>query len=194
MGRIIYLNLVGGNKVNLEIDDEYNRIDRITRVADEVINRYGIIDFPVEPTIIARKLNIPIKEVTFKKHKGYLVSGGIIKENDELIIYVNSQESMERKRFTIAHELGHYFLNHMDNKGQYVDLHRELTYDKSVDEVAADEFAACLLMPEEIIKDKYKLLGSLGFSKDMIINKLAEIFFVSKSAMKHRLENLSLIK
>lgn len=189
MGKLIFLNRVGGGEMT-----KANEKISICKKAEEVRHDYGITDFPVEPTLIAKELKIEIKEVGFKKHDGYVVSGGIIKDNSNFIIYVNNQDSMNRKRFTIAHELGHYFLNHLDNKGQYVDLHREATYIKSQEEIEADEFAACLLMPETLIKEKFNILSILKFDKDTIVDKLANSFFVSQSAMKYRLVNLNLIK
>lgn len=187
MGKVIFLNeREGGNTI-------MNKNINICEEVEYVRNHYGINNFPVEPALIAKELNIEIKEVGFKSHNGYAVSGGIIKNKDEFTIYVNSQDCMERKRFTIAHELGHYFLKHLEDKGQYVDLHREATYKKTEEESSADKFAACLLMPEKVLEEKYKVMDDLGFSNQAIINRLSNIFYVSNAAMRRRLKELDLI-
>lgn len=193
MGNVIFLKRlkVGVMTIVSELDVKKNTY--INEKADEIRNDYRLITFPIDPAIITRELNIDVVEVTFKKHNGYEVSGGIIRDSNKFKIYVNSQDSMKRKRFTIAHELGHYFLEHLDNKGQYVDLHREVSSNKTPEEIDADEFAACLLMPEAFLKSKLSMLKSLGFDDVSIINRLSDIFFVSQSAMKYRLSNLRLI-
>lgn len=184
MGNVIYLNWREGE-----------RMDRheIEKIAEKIREEYSINEFPVDPARIASKLAIPVKEVTFKRYNDDSVSGGIIKEKNSVKIYVNKTDSMNRKRFTIAHELGHYFLKHLENKGEYVDMHREALYTNDPNELDANEFAACLLMQSDIVINKFKVLKNVGFSQDYIIYKLSEIFIVSQAAMKNRLRNLRLI-
>ena len=50
----------------------------------------------------------------------YDISGALRREGNGWKIYVNRQDSPQRKRFTIAHELGHYFL-HADEGEEFVD-------------------------------------------------------------------------
>ena len=99
---------------------------------------------------------------------------------------------MARKRFTIAHELGHYFLNHINNKGEFVDLHRDVLAVKSKEEQEANEFAGCLLMPEKKLVEKFDQLRKLNFGTGMIEMELSRIFKVSQSAMNVRLKRLNL--
>lgn len=181
----------------MEKDNRTNKVNKNREIEDLTENireMYGIIDYPVEPTVIAKILNIPIQEVDFKMHDGYIVSGGIIKESNKFKIYINRKDTMNRKRFTIAHELGHYFLHHLSNKGQYVDLHKEETIDKNIEERQADMFAAALLMPRNCICEKYNMFKILGFGQDTIIDKLSRLFLVSKPAVRGRLKKLNLIK
>ena len=184
MGKVIYLKDTESgimNKVNIEV------------LAESVLEQYFTSDFPVEPARIAQKLGIPINQRVFKTYNGDIISGGIIKEHNEISIYVNANDSMNRKRFTIAHELGHFFLRHLDNKGEYVDLHREAIYNKSIEENDADEFAGCILMPKAAVEDKVRIMKDIGLEDRVIIEKLAHIFVVSREAMKVRLKNLNLI-
>ena len=184
MAKIIYLSDRGKGTMNKK---------EIRDFAEKIRDEYCLTDCPVEPTVITERIGIKIKEEYFKSYKGDIISGGIIKDNDSISIYINIKESINRKRFTIAHELGHYFLNHLDNKGQYVDLHRSTLCNKNTEEKDADEFAACLLMPENVVVESFNVWSKLGIDKCMIIEKLASMFVVSREAMKVRLKILNLL-
>jgi Zn-dependent peptidase ImmA (M78 family) len=184
MGKVIYLKIGEGKNMDKK---------EIAKIAKKIIEEYSPNDLSVDPAKIALKLGIPVREVEFKSYMNDSISGGIIKEKDSIKIYVSNSDAMNRKRFTIAHELGHYFLNHLENKGEYVDLHRGALYTNNPDEIDADEFAACLLMEADQVKSKYKILKNVGFQEESIIARLANVFIVSPAAMRTRLKNLELI-
>lgn len=105
-------------------------------------------------------------------------------------IYVNVDNSIARRTYTVAHELGHYFLKHKpDEYGLY---RRNNSYNgiKEQKEKEADYFAANLLMPESMIRKELKEYPFLKSS----IQLLANMFGVSPSAMAYRLMNLRIIK
>jgi len=106
-------------------------------------------------------------------------------------IYLNVEDSAERQVFTIAHELGHYFLEHKpDEYGVYRRLNN---YEgvKQEKEREADCFAANLLMPEKMVKEE---LEKYPFLKGDSAPLLSLRFGVSSSAMRNRLKNLGVIK
>lgn len=99
-------------------------------------------------------------------------------------IYVNGNHSDTRKRFTIAHEIGHFL------------LHRELIGDGIVEDAMlratgltnsverqANAFAADFLMPWELLEKESEKLKS--------IEELAALFEVSKDAMSYRVLGIS---
>ena len=112
-------------------------------------------------------------------------------------ILINRECHTHRKRFTFAHELWHFFLhkeildsqklitdddNTLYNRPWYTNL-----WDKEKEmESEANFFAAELLMPEDVVREAYK--------RDPSIDKLADFFNVSISAISFRLKNLSIIK
>lgn len=110
-------------------------------------------------------------------------SGFIIKEaNKYPRIYVNAIESIERQRFTLAHEIGHLIDRREiagDNEYSFID-YRGRDYD--LHEFFADEFAGALLMPE----DKIKYLQTNGYSK----YETAKFLGVSIAALEKRLARL----
>ncbi len=101
---------------------------------------------------------------------------------DSKTIYVNSADTPTRQLFTIAHELGHFELQH--NPSQFDVLYRFATpIDKEPVEQEANCFAANLLVPEEMlakIMKKYNLTAN-------DFQTLADLFGVSAEVMKYRL-------
>jgi|JFJP01.1.fsa_nt_gi Zn-dependent peptidase ImmA (M78 family) len=110
-------------------------------------------------------------------------SGNIFLENGKYFIQVNTSHAPTRKRFTVAHELGHYYhhKDFLDKEGKILERNNYLLDQK---EVEANAFAAELLMPKTYFVKKYNELRQ--------IKKLAEYFFVSEIAINVRLINLGL--
>lgn len=96
----------------------------------------------------------------------------------------NKEEISYRTRFTIAHELAHVMLGHV-REGRAPKRDKSFNNYNDPDEIAANAFAANLLMPEDLVRDLY---GSARNVQD-----LAEAFGVSSVAMTYRLKNLGII-
>lgn len=119
-------------------------------------------------------------------------SGMSLKINEDArFILVNSNHSLGRQHFTIAHELYHLFIQ------EKFEIHQCKTglFDvKNKEEYNADYFASCLLMPEtgihELIPDEE--LNKKKISLQTVI-KLEQYFSVSHSSMLVRLKMLGLI-
>lgn len=121
------------------------------------------------------------------------ICGSIVKEDGIWTIYVNDAHHPNRKRFTAAHEIGHYIsmeCNSMSfiklQNGEHEDcLYRtgERTNDPA--EIEANQIAAQLLMPEQAIRN---ILGNDGST--VTCEDLASRFGVSVSAMTFRLKKL----
>jgi len=96
----------------------------------------------------------------------------------------NKEEISYRTRFTIAHELAHVMLGHV-REGRAPKRDTAFNNYQDPDEVAANAFAANLLMPEDLVRDLYRSARS--------VQDLAEAFGVSSAAMTYRLKNLGII-
>lgn len=125
--------------------------------------------------------------------------GKILVENGNVKIIINSYEnqSSQRKRFTIAHELGHFFLHLNEEQTSFIDdvktMSRTQSYWTPI-EAQANDFAARLLMPLElIIKEAEELVKDGNIKEDIFIQKMANIFLVSKQSMTYRLKNIGII-
>jgi Zn-dependent peptidase ImmA (M78 family) len=88
-----------------------------------------------------------------------------------------------RQRFTIAHEIGHLLLHHTHAKTCF----RDVAFSGTSEEVAANRFAADLLMPLWMLEPLALTHGADGAM-------LARIFEVSREAMDIRLSVLTGIR
>lgn len=105
-------------------------------------------------------------------------------------IIINTQKSIDEikeeilinptLRFSIAHELGHYFLNKLNNeeiKNRFnnTNSNKQINTFTAVTEIQANEFAAALLIPEHSFK-KYQNHGdkpiemAQGISSDYVVS------------------------
>lgn len=109
---------------------------------------------------------------------------------DVAVIVLEGSDALNKKRFTCAHELGHYILRAGDadyiNVEGYVELRSApSTAGEISDEVFADQFAAFLLMPrDEVVR---------RFENDRQVYMLAPHFGVSDEAMRYQLETLRIM-
>jgi Zn-dependent peptidase ImmA (M78 family) len=160
--------------------------------AEEVLKKYGINKPLIDVFDIAQSEGIQIVYFQPQNSTDEDISGFFYKDADTKIkkIYINKLDSAPRQVYTVAHELGHYFLGHKPN--EYSVLLRQAVYAAKKDdaEKEADKFAAELLMPKkmiETIKREYKLTNN-----DELI--LSQLFGVSQKAMHNRLDSLSRYK
>jgi Zn-dependent peptidase ImmA (M78 family)/transcriptional regulator with XRE-family HTH domain len=115
-------------------------------------------------------------------------------ETGAAYILINSDKPRVRRRFTIAHELGHLALGHLLGGQVIVD---ETVRGKSQYEQQANAFAAGLLMPAEGVHGTVgRLKERLGDPPDPLdwIVWLVASFGVSEQAAAYRLANLRMIK
>lgn len=117
------------------------------------------------------------------------LSGLVFEYEDGAVIGINSNHHENRQRFSTAHELGHYLLNHhrSEDDGIHLDISEGAPpgFDWRA-ERAANDFAAELLMPRRFI--------SAAHAGNPDPAWLAERFEVSQLAMGYRLVSLGLRK
>ncbi len=121
------------------------------------------------------------------------LSGLILYDDSEkkFVILIEESKPKNRKYFTIAHELGHYFLHKEDLKEKSLVVDGDATLYRldnglsNIQESQANYFAASLLMPEDRVRKAWK-----AFNED--VEKCAELFDVSLSAMSIRVDILDL--
>lgn len=126
-------------------------------------------------------------------------SGALIRENGEWSIIVNRHHPLNRKRFTIAHELGHFFAVtkgstqaeiYLEENG---DVIKDFALMKRTEEVEegsyqverqANMIAASILMPDEMVLNLY--------NDGLSVAALAGEFGVSEIAMDYKLKRMGI--
>ena len=147
------------------------------RRARELLAQLGVTEPPVDPEKVAGSLGLAVAFVS----RGRGFSGRLLKE--QMLIEVERANHPHRQRFTVAHETGHFVLDHSDVFCTLDD--RDNSDPRRANEWQANVFASELLMPEPWVKDKW--------SRDKDFNDLAEQFFVSPEAMFRCLDDLGLL-
>ena len=144
---------------------------------------WGERGFPVDPVWIARQLSIKVLDADLPEN----ISGALVKEvGKDPVILLNSADSKNRKRFSCAHELGHYMHRQSDDSFEYIDLRGPAAAaGVNPQEISANQFAASLLMPESEVQRLRAL--------KMVPAILAYRLGVSRDAMDYRLKNLRLV-
>lgn len=151
----------------------------------EILNKYGGGNLPINVLEIAKKANVLVKYAPSTKFSGLLY-----RKDSNAFMAISSSESNVRQRFTIAHELGHFFLH--PQKDTFVEFRdNEKNIARGVKEIQANKFAAALLMPRKLLEKDIKSFKNTDLTKT-VISFLAEKYNVSEEAMTFRLMNLNL--
>lgn len=132
----------------------------VTIAAEKIISERNITALPVDPFILARSLGI---EIVAKSTKSQGVSGMLLRQaNDFVIVYATHIYNIGFQNFSVAHELGHYFLpGHIDAVLSNNNIHKSHAGFVSEDryELEADHFAAALLMPHSLFNKALRRAG-----------------------------------
>lgn len=119
---------------------------------EKLVQELGITSLDVNPITIAARHDIIVEP---KPDTSEGVSGMLLRHGDTFgIMYATHVQSEGFRRFSIAHELGHYFLDGHPEKvlkdGAHISQAGFITNDPY--ELEADNFAAGLLMPSQLVR------------------------------------------
>jgi Zn-dependent peptidase ImmA (M78 family) len=167
--------------------------------AAALLAKFKITSPPVPVEIIAKEMGATLVFEPFTSD-GDDISGILYRKDNRTIIGINSAHSETRRRFSIAHELGHLTLH---SKELFVDKVVRIDFRDRIsslaikpEEIAANAFAAELLMPQAFIVDEIARRLSKRSTlptKEKLIKDLANTFKVSPQAMEYRLNNLGIL-
>jgi Zn-dependent peptidase ImmA (M78 family) len=169
----------------------------IEQQVKDILDEFSISSVPVPVETIARGKGLLIVETQMDPD----VSGALIKNENVQGIAVNASQAPVRKRFTVAHELAHHILNHVDKDHldwQFTVIRRDGLSSEAEDyqEIIANFFAASLLMPKHLLRqdiERFKRFDGEIRIEEADLFLLAKKYKVSEMAMRYRLQNLGFI-
>ncbi|RYD73247.1 MAG: ImmA/IrrE family metallo-endopeptidase [Verrucomicrobiaceae bacterium] len=182
------------------------RKKHIRKVVEALLDEHHISAAPVPVEEIAERQGATIRQQPTEDS----LSGFLFKDRatGTAIIGVNKDHSPTRKRFTVAHELGHLMLHsyeqiHVDKAGYgagygLVKLRSDLSSTGlDSEEVEANFFAAEILMPLRLLEEELTKQPTLNMLDESSFNaalkSMSKTFKVSPQALNIRLVQLGLL-
>lgn len=168
-----------------------NQAERFQNQVADLLKKSNVTRPPVPVEKIASGLGIVIRYSPAKDE----LSGALIRNSSEVVIGVNSAHHEHRRRFTIAHEIGHFVLHkgiqlHVDQDFRINLRDSRSSAAEDIEEIEANRFAAQLLMPFQFI---WKDARGRTTSETDLIAELSRKYLVSPRAMELRLQSLGFI-
>ena len=129
----------------------YDRYFKVRQQAEQLLQELEIETLPIDPFVIARRLDIELKPLPASAGGA---SGMLLHVNGVFGIgYPTRINNKGYRRFSVAHEIGHYRLpGHIDAVLNGQSQHFSKAGFRSTDryEQEADQFASALLMPAKL--------------------------------------------
>ena len=170
-------------------------MNKYKQKVEEILMNLNMFKAPIQIIDVANNYNFVVVEAVLDNdesgflmidNEGVSINGTLQKR----IICVNHTDSPLRKRFTIAHELGHFFLEiEGKEEGKNFVVHRESS--ESIDRVKereADLFASELLIPTALLEKELQNLTKADLILYDIPYYISKYFQVSRSCAEIRYE------
>ncbi len=142
------------------------------KLARKYIEEGNIISPPVPASLVElcdRNRTIEIREVPLKNYHGALW-----RLKDSWVIHLNENDTPSVKRFSLFHEAFHILAHSALADNNAVPVFRKTGIKQgSFNELLADHFAGCILMPGESAREKWAEVHNL--------DRMAETFQIPKS-------------
>lgn len=148
--------------------------DETRGCAADLLDSAGVTTPPIDIAAVAAHCDLPIRYRSDlpAKVSGFLYCGPV-----RDVIVVNAHHSRVRQRFTIAHEIGHWYFD--DPSLSFKGIHRDYS---TYPERGVDLFAAELLMPRPLLLEQWSsctdpstLAGRFQVSRGAMIRRLHEV-------------------
>ena len=135
---------------------------------------------PADLERVAGRLGIEVCESEFVRE----IDGLYLRLPDgPPVIAINNcyAKPLSRRRFTLAHEIGHHLLGRRTSPASRLFFFDTSRTGRTIVERACDRFAALLLMPEDWVRRYYE---ELAFNSEHRLRIMAERFGVSAWALR----------
>ncbi|MFV9657567.1 ImmA/IrrE family metallo-endopeptidase [Pseudomonas sp. NY15366] len=182
-------------------------VEHKEKAPSRLLKDLGLYRVPVDLDELCRRIGVnKNSKMKFVSHSGEIS----VSRNGEVEIWINPIDAPNRRRFTLAHEIGHLvhdIIPYLDGEGgadRFVDDDKTLRRDgrQHPEEYRANDYAAKLLMPralvldyaDEIIEQIKAETGRRKVDTDEFVYRMARVFEVSEQAMEIRLSNIGIIE
>ncbi len=168
--------------------------ERGYQAAELFRERYELGDSPIpDLAMLADEVGVVVARLPLGDVGSPDGCSAIDPETGAAYILINSDKRRVRRRFTIAHELGHLVMGHLRGGQVVID---ETLNERAPQEREANAFAAGLLMPESGVRGAVERLRKRLGEDDPVgwIVWLADSFGVSDEAAAYRLVNIGLTR
>lgn len=147
--------------------------------AVDILRLFKIHEPPINVVSIAQALEVEVYLVD--EPRGWSGAVDSNEKTGQARIFVDRADPPVRRRFTIAHELGHLLLHESGVAFRDRGCRRG-----GPKEIQANRFAAGLLMPSAMVKAYLSTVPTLA--------DLADVFEVSREAMNRRFKELGIVR
>lgn len=176
----------------------------IENKAENILKDFNLFRAPIDIIELCKGLDIRL----YFKDLGQDVSGLLEVTDEPPKMIINIRHGKNRQRFSIGHELGHFFL-HQNRQPLFIDsdfsngiydekrrtktFHRNGKSQSGSDkyEIEANRFSASILMPEKLILKSIQDL-KIDISNEQHITRISRYFKVSEQAMSFRISRLGI--
>jgi Zn-dependent peptidase ImmA (M78 family) len=162
-------------------------ITKALQRAEQVLAENYVLEPPVHVHEIAKNYGVEIEETAFPEDMAHIQGFIVPKGDDRAVMYINANDSANRRTFTVAHELGHWLLHRdkiLSDPDQAI-LYRVALGQLNEDpmEQEANAFAAELLVPMKFLKMQAKSLSQEELARKFGVS--AAVIGYRKVALKH---------
>lgn len=158
----------------------YGAYKNVRNAAWQCLIDFKVSELPVKPSLIARAAGIKVIKNSDVHELSPHESGVSLLDKNQWYMIYDDENTRQRCRFTIAHELGHIFLGHELRKGYHA---RKFDTSRPIVEQEADIFASRILAPACVLWGM-----NLHTAQD-----ISEICDISLSAARFRAKRMSIL-
>lgn len=206
MGNLItFPNKAKPTKLDTTIKEPYqdlvynlqsNPANNPEELADTILKIGNYFNIQAPPPIVnmTRDFGFSVfkEPITKSNISGNIYIGGTTDElfNSNKVIIVSDKEEYFHQRFIIAHELGHYLMDYLNNPEYSNNPNKLFTkpyYNNKQNDQQADKFAAELLMPQHQFTTQYLFAIEESYDRRYTISYLSSFFKVTKSRVERRI-------
>ncbi|MCF8146259.1 MAG: ImmA/IrrE family metallo-endopeptidase [Deltaproteobacteria bacterium] len=156
------------------MNDIHYKLVEAERLASGVVDEFGI----------CLPGHIRVRDIAFAKRAAVVeekltgAAASIVKAGSRATIRISPSDSPERKRFSIAHELGHLLMDHIESIQRVCSDADMMNWHQESQETQANFFASELILPAKLVHERCDI-GNISFEP---VKKIAKDFRASLTA------------